>query len=281
MGKPNAAAVAARAIAAVAEGHTYAEMDCQAFVEHCVAACGGAMAYAGSNDMARNALCGLWPLAQAKQLGKVVAGAGLFIHAQSGGEPAKYRADGLGDYNHVGLYVGARALSDTDKNGKTRACDVVHSSATMGRVAGSTLANGWTHVGWFKALAYGADASADAQPLTAADAQASAADAQASAAETGGAQSSTDSAQPADIASFYKVLRGCKGGAVRRLQTWLVGLGYGVGVVGADGDFGAATDAAVRAFQAAQGLTADGVVGKATWRALATARAAATQEASG
>ena len=106
MGKPNAAAVAARAIASVAESHTYAEMDCQAFVEHCVVACGGVMAYTGSNDMARNALCGLWPLTQAKQLGKVVAGAGLFIHAQSGGEPAKYRADGLGDYNHVGLYVG-------------------------------------------------------------------------------------------------------------------------------------------------------------------------------
>lgn len=274
MGKPNAAEVAARAIAAVAEGHTYAEMDCQALVEHCVVACGGAMAYAGSNDMARNALCGLWPLAQAKQLGKVVAGAGLFIHAQSGGEPAKYRADGLGDYNHVGLYVGAGALSDTDKNGKTRACDVVHSSATMGRVAGSTLANGWTHVGWFKALAYGADASADAQPVTAADAQASAA-------ETGSVQPGTGSTQAADTARFYKVLRGCKGGAVRRLQTWLVGLGFGVGAAGADGDFGAATDAAVRAFQAAQGLMVDGIVGKATWRALATARAAANREASG
>ena len=275
MGKPNAAAVAARAIAAVAEGHTYAEMDCQAFVEHCVAACGGAMAYAGSNDMARNALCGLWPLAQAKQLGKVVAGAGLFIHAQSGGEPAKYRADGLGDYNHVGLYVGPGALSDTDKNGKTRACDVVHSSATMGRVAGSTLANGWTHVGWFKALAYGTGEGANT------DAGVTAADARGNATENGSVQRDAGGASEADVARFYKVLRGCKGGAVRRLQTWLVGLGFGVGAAGADGDFGAATDTAVRTFQAAQGLTVDGVVGKATWRALATARAAATQEASG
>ena len=275
MGKPNAAAVAARAIASVAESHTYAEMDCQAFVEHCVVACGGVMAYTGSNDMARNALCGLWPLTQAKQLGKVVAGAGLFIHAQSGGEPAKYRADGLGDYNHVGLYVGAGALSDTDKNGKTRACDVVHSSATMGRVAGSTLANGWTHVGWFKALAYGTGEGANT------DAGVTAADARGNATENGSVQRDAGGASEADVARFYKVLRGCKGGAVRRLQTWLVGLGYGVGAAGADGDFGAATDTAVRTFQAAQGLTVDGVVGKATWRALATARAAATQEASG
>ena len=34
MSKPTGEAVAAKAVAAVAEGHTYAEMDCQAFVEY-------------------------------------------------------------------------------------------------------------------------------------------------------------------------------------------------------------------------------------------------------
>ena len=41
MSKPTGAAVAAKAIAAVAEGRTYAEMDCQAFAEYYVNGCGG------------------------------------------------------------------------------------------------------------------------------------------------------------------------------------------------------------------------------------------------
>ena len=59
---------------------------------------------------------------------------------RDGGDyPTKYHADGLGNFSHVGLYAGEDALIDTDKYGKPRSCNVVHSSATMGRVAGSTL----------------------------------------------------------------------------------------------------------------------------------------------
>lgn len=62
--------------------------------------------------------------------------------------------------------------------------------------------------------------------------------------------------------------RGMKGEDVRSLQAQLTGLGYGVGTSGADGIFGLATQNGVKGFQRALGLSADGVVGPATWAAL-------------
>lgn len=157
---PTGKSVAAAAVQAVGMGYTYDEMDCQAFVEYCVKQTGGRMDYRGSNDMARNAVW-LGTLENAKAAGKLVPGAGMLIHEDTEANlPAKYRGDGLGDFSHVGLYVGEGALCDTDKNGNARSCDVVHSSATMGRVAGSTLANGWTHAMWFPEIDYGASGAA-------------------------------------------------------------------------------------------------------------------------
>ena len=155
--KPTGADVAAAAVRAVGVGYTYDELDCQALVEHCVQQAGGSMDYRGSNDMARN-LAWLGTLENAWAGGMLAPGALLFIHEDDeSGLPARYRGDGLGDFSHVGLYVGVDALADTDKSGRRRACDVVHSSASMGRVAGSTLQNGWTHVGWAREIDYGAE----------------------------------------------------------------------------------------------------------------------------
>ncbi|MBQ8382189.1 MAG: peptidoglycan-binding protein [Clostridia bacterium] len=47
-----------------------------------------------------------------------------------------------------------------------------------------------------------------------------------------------------------------------------MGRGYDVGKAGADGEFGEATDKAVRAAQKAHGLTVDGIAGKDTLAAL-------------
>lgn len=62
--------------------------------------------------------------------------------------------------------------------------------------------------------------------------------------------------------------KGDKGNVVQGLQTLLISLGYSCGSSGADGDFGSATEKAVKKFQKDHGLTADGVVGKKTWAAL-------------
>lgn len=153
--KPTGTQVAKAAALAVGVGYTYDEMDCQAFIEHCARQAGGRMDYLGTNDMARRAAW-LGTLSQARAEGRLTPGAGLLIREETDANlPARYAGDGLGDFSHVGLYVGEGALSDTDKNGRRRACDAVHSSATMGRVAGTTLQNGWTHAMWFSEIDYG------------------------------------------------------------------------------------------------------------------------------
>lgn len=62
--------------------------------------------------------------------------------------------------------------------------------------------------------------------------------------------------------------KGSKGEQVKTLQRLLIALGYNLGNYGADGDFGDATDTAVRAFQKAKNLVADGIVGVGTWNKL-------------
>ena len=64
------------------------------------------------------------------------------------------------------------------------------------------------------------------------------------------------------LSSFPLVSEGAHDHPVRTLQDLLNEHGYGLVV---DGLFGPLTDGAVRAFQQAKGLTADGVVGPVTW----------------
>lgn len=59
--------------------------------------------------------------------------------------------------------------------------------------------------------------------------------------------------------------KGSKSDAVKALQLLLIGYGFSCGELGADGVFGAATDAAVRKFQNANKLSADGICGNDTW----------------
>ena len=75
----------------------------------------------------------------------------------------------------------------------------------------------------------------------------------------------SDPVQPAGKATLRK---GSKGDVVRELQTMLLKLGYDLGSCGIDGDFGKATEAAVRSFQSDHRLAVDGVAGKNTWAEL-------------
>ena len=67
------------------------------------------------------------------------------------------------------------------------------------------------------------------------------------------------------------IRKGNMGELVKQCQTMLQKLGYDLGICGVDGDFGTATEKAVRAFQKAHNLSVDGVVGKNTWAALEAA----------
>ncbi|OYP13749.1 hypothetical protein CFC35_03975 [Streptomyces sp. FBKL.4005] len=63
--------------------------------------------------------------------------------------------------------------------------------------------------------------------------------------------------------------RGDRGAHVKEIQCLLRDVwGYSIGSSGIDGIFGAATERAVKAFQADHPLTADGKAGPNTWRAL-------------
>ena len=59
--------------------------------------------------------------------------------------------------------------------------------------------------------------------------------------------------------------RGMKGADVKTLQAALIAYGCSCGAAGADGDFGAGTEAALKQFQTRYSLGADGIAGKGTW----------------
>lgn len=86
---------------------------------------------------------------------------------------------------------------------------------------------------------------------------------------TGSAPEPAPVVKTAECGIKLPVLRkGSQGASVKALQHLLIGNGCSCGSSGADGDFGAATDAAVRAYQKAKGITVDGIAGAETWSKL-------------
>ena len=228
--------MALRAKESLDEGILYRDKDCIGFIKWVAEECGFVFKTAGVNTAVREGVFSyVSPITNRAEL---PVGCLLFIHDFNGGEPAKYRGDGIGDYWHIGIYVGEKG------------CEVVHSSASRGCVAVSTLENAWNYYGELDFGASGSPVGGGGSPV-------------------GGGLGSVV------VPVFAKLWEprfaglswrlGDKGDGVREVQEGLQKCGYGIVV---DGVFGRGTDWAVRHFQEVSGIVADGVVGRVTWKVL-------------
>ena len=77
-----------------------------------------------------------------------------------------------------------------------------------------------------------------------------------------------DGEAPVPAPSKPTLRRGASGQYVTLLQTKLIQMDYDLGSYGADGKYGAKTEAAVKDFQRNNGLNPDGITGPLTWAAL-------------
>ena len=77
-----------------------------------------------------------------------------------------------------------------------------------------------------------------------------------------------DGVIPFDPTKRPLLQKGDKGEYVTLAQTKLLQKGYDLGKWGIDGDFGSATEKAVKQFQQDHGLKVDGIIGDSTWNAL-------------
>ena len=151
------------------------------------------------------------------------------------GDIILYNFDSRPDADHVGICESASSGSVTCIEGNTSTTSNDNGGKVMRRTRNIYLVLG----------AYRPDYEASAAPTPTTN-------------NTGGTCSVT----------LNMISKGSKGQSVKALQILLIGNGYSCGSYGADGDFGSATDKAVRRFQSAKGIGVDGIVGTNTWTKL-------------
>jgi len=118
---------------------------------------------------------------------------------------------------------------------------VIEASGTQAGVCTSNItANKWTYYGLLKGVQYPDMPETDPEPAK-------------------------------DDSGLPTLRRGDKGPYVTKAQTELAQRGYSLGSSGIDGDFGPATEKAVKQFQKDWGLDQDGVIGPKTWSVLTSA----------
>lgn len=145
MSKPTSLAAAQKAIERLSGPEiSYAKEDCQGFIKTCVKLCGGELRGAGTNDIYRTQ-CVETRSFDWRKPGDLRPGDMLFIQEDNGQEPPQYKGDGIGNVNHIGVYVGPIP-------GMAPEYCVIHSSQSRGKVAASTLKNAWNRTGRLKCL---------------------------------------------------------------------------------------------------------------------------------
>ena len=151
-------------------GRAYSDMDCQAFVEAALRDCGEAKNLPGSNAWFRLMTWTGTPEECVRKFGSIPAGAFLFILDQDGKEPAKYRADGIGNASHIGIYTGMtgkemvkQAVEDGNEDAAAALVNygdgAIHSSSTRARVctsrfSGKAIKGGWNRIGLWDRIHY-------------------------------------------------------------------------------------------------------------------------------
>lgn len=164
-------------------GTAYDKLDCQAFIEACLLDAGLRKDLAGSNTWYRYIREHGWvgtPEECRKKYGRIPKGAFLFILDRNGKEPEKFRADGLGNASHIGLYTGMTGDAMVKKGladgAKIQFLEVdygdgaMHSSASRGMVCtskfkGKTIQGGWNMVGLWDQIDYGVSPDGDSATL--------------------------------------------------------------------------------------------------------------------
>ena len=153
-------------------GRLYSDMDCQKFVENALADVGIHLDLGGSNSWLREVKKNGWagtPEECIKKFGCIPDGAFLFIHHYDGLEPEKYRKDGIGNANHIGLKTGMTGEQMVDiavAAGNTKAVNynfgdgAIHSSSKKEHVSTSkfkdkSIDGGWNLVGLWNKLDFG------------------------------------------------------------------------------------------------------------------------------
>ena len=148
-------------------GTSYSVMDCQAFVEWCIAKCGISIDLRGSNAWFRYVMEHGWtgtPEECKAKYGCIPRGAFLFIWKNDGGEKDRGYNDGLGNATHIGICTmprGKGAINSSSSNGCV--CE--------SKFEGKSIKNGgWNRVGlWLETVSYEKINPAEAEPDTPAE----------------------------------------------------------------------------------------------------------------